>query len=212
MNTEIIIHAHGGAQAIFDRHVPLWKRHALPIRVICPEDDIAHHGFPGFNYGLAGPIGVNAYKRWIYTLTYMASQRNTRFILFEYDAFCLSAQIPEGMGVKGVMHQNVEGARFIAHQYPGFPMSIDSKSAAKMLTVANEYWDMMEEGYIDRMYAALAMLAGVPVTQWTPRGICFNTISEADIPALKYAIGQGAVMIHGVKSEVVFNECVKHLK
>lgn len=212
MNTELVIHAHGAAQAIFNRHVPLWKRHDLPIKVIAPENDLVQHEFSGFNYGKAGPMGADAYKRWIYTLDYMARTRNTQFILFEYDAFCLSKSIPTATGVKGVMHSNVEGPRFIAHQYPGFPMSIDSKSAAKMLTIANEYWDVMEEGYIDRLYAALATLAGVPVTAWTPKGFCLNTISTLDIPNMVKAINAGATMIHGVKSEEVFNECVKYLK
>lgn len=212
MKIELLIHGHGAAQHVFDMCAPLWARHGYPMTVFCSNNDPLSTKLPVEIFGQSGPSGVQAYARWINFLRWMVQREADHYFIFEYDSFCLSKELQIQSGLTGCMTSNMEGACWVAHQYPGHPMSVDIKSAAKMLSVSKEYPDLTEMGFVDRLYAALATLSNVPMRPWRPLGFCRNTIAPSDTQDLVGAIERGARMIHGIKSKDMFDVCLSTMK
>jgi hypothetical protein len=84
-------------------------------------------------------------------------------------------------------------------RYALAPWTLDASSARDMLRAAERFPDVTEEGEADRLMAAWAMLAGVPVLAHPEPGFALNTITPQDLPNAR-----GAAWIHGVKHLAIF--------
>lgn len=207
----LLIHGHGRAQDVFDRHLPLWQRHGCPITVFSPDENPLNTSLQKVNHPYHGQ-GKDSSKLWELFLVWMIEQPEEEFVIFEYDSFCLSKEIQFKKGLSGVVLDNLSGNSFMNHRYCGHPLGLDKYSAAKMLLVLREYPDVIEQGYIDRMYPALASLAGIPLLGWNPRGLCYNTILPEHIQQLKDSITSGGRMFHGIKTKEMLDVCLETMR
>src|SRR5208337_763231 len=139
--------AHGRAQDVFDRHLPLWKSHGVPVVVCTPEDEPIQTQEEKWVYGLQSHSGVHSRSRLIYFLSrFVNFTDHTHAVLFEYDSFCLQPDIRlhMGNGVFGILSSSMEPQRFISLRYPLPPWTVDRESAKALLEVAQRY-PIMEE-------------------------------------------------------------------
>jgi hypothetical protein len=100
--------------------------------------------------------------------------------------------------------------KFMADRYVNPPYMLDRESARKILEAARSYPEIREGGYADRLLAALAMLAGVPVMQF-PEGSWSRTdwnMERLD-PGMKESLGNairsGSKWLHFIKTKEQFD-------
>jgi len=194
---QIIILAHGKAQAVFDQHLPLWKKHGLPIVVFSPTDDqVDPRGLSHLNFGTSSKNGPCTVERMRYVIEFVSRSKFDVSVIFEYDSICLKAELTPRSGLHGIVHENKDPVRFMTMRYALAPWMLDRESANKMLAVARTYPDVQEEGCHDRLLSAWAALAGVPILPHPERGFAENTILAPflDVPGI-----EGSQWIHGIK-------------
>ena len=198
MNPLIVILAYGGAQPIFDRHMPLWKRHGVPILVACPHTALVE---TTENRWLTGPDGyccAHTVTRWRWLLrNLVAHTKHSHYVFFEYDSFYLGRELPTESGFRGTIAPNVDGA-FLGETYPCPPWSMDSETLKRILPMA--FCDTTENGVDDRMLGAWCLMAGIPMANFTDSGYIMNTILPEHYPEMERAVTvDKAKWIHGVK-------------
>lgn len=205
MNPLVTIIGHGKAQAVFQRHMLFWKRHELPMLVCCPKDDPIEIGLERFLVSTSEGAGSLAHLRLHQLLLHLSQSEHSHHVIFEYDSFSLKAKLDFDNGFFANVQDNAERERFIAHRYANFPWVIDAVSLKKMLEIALQYPAMTEHGHNDRWVSALAFLANVPLMHFRPKGASTDVWNDGNFKQLAEAVKAGATMIHGVKSEWIFD-------
>ena len=196
---QVIIMAFGKARPIFDQHLPFWRAHGWPITVFSPTDDpVDCPDTDCIHYGLSSHSGVKAYGRLLEVLRYIVRTAIDFSYIFEYDSICLNRVLPEVQGLHGCIHATESFQRWISPRYVMVPWILDCPSARRMLWVAEEYPDVKEEGFHDRLISAWAFLAGVPILPHSDPFASENTI----LPPYEnvHNLNQ-ARWIHGIKDQ-----------
>lgn len=205
--------AHGREQATFDRHLPFWEAHKLPILVVSPEDDPVKTRHQMLLTARASHSGDEALGRLKCMIEALCRTTFRYHLIFEYDSICLDPErVKFQPGLYGNLFKNLDGkeiSNFMAWIYPNPPWLVDINSLRKMRNVMNEY-PISEHGFADRFLAALAVCAGVPILHHIPRGYSRAPLElGAHWKELKQAISKGGRMIHGIKTESVLNRVVE---
>lgn len=203
MKLRVIVIAHETGIAAFKRHEKFWLKHGESPLVITPEgadlktkhDVIGIHG--------AQRHGRESSKRLKRMFDQLAFDTWDRCVIYEYDSFTLNGKLPSSAGFYGIVFPNVESPKFMAPRYANPPWCFDRESFEAMNAVRLKYPALYEDGEADRWLSALAFLANVPIFDYEPPGFSRGVIGCEDIPALKKAIYDGTVALHGVKQEWV---------
>lgn len=200
----VTIIAHGNGLAAFRRHKPLWAAHDAATLVVVPEDDPIDQSespWPVIHVAKAQHNGPESKIRLQWILEYLASLELPRYVIYEYDSFCLSPKIHLQRGFAGNVKANKYPERFLAPRYANPPWVLDYGSLVAMLKASRRWPDLVEEGEADRYLSALAWLGNVPVLPHAPPGYSDGCITEYEITYLRKAIYGGSTMIHGIKQE-----------
>lgn len=198
--TSVTILAHGAAQATFSRHVKLWDALCPHVTVICPVNDkLSDCPYPVQCVGNACHAGKASIERLKAALGGILKYQDGFHLICEYDSFLLTPSFTKRKGLIGPLQPNYEPCRFIAPRYPNPPWLLDWRTVYLMTEAAHQWPDVWEEGYADRYFAALAVLAGVPILDYDPPGYTRGTIQAEHWYDMEAAIKKGAVAIHGVK-------------
>lgn len=198
MIEQVIVMAHGAAQAAFNRHLPFWEAHELPITVICPENDPVSTEHALMLEGKAEHNGRHSLDR-LERMLQTCVKRDA--VIYEYDSFSLSPELPEACGLHGNIHSDENQKHFSAPRFATPPWTLCQRGADKMLCLIDDFPDIYEQGEADRWLSYVAWLAGVPVQDFRPKGFSAVWIRGDNFNRAKSAILDGAVMIHGIKAE-----------
>jgi hypothetical protein len=205
VKTLIVINAWAGGQDTFDRNLPLWEKLGLPIVVACPTDSQVRTGHVQLAIGLASYAGPNSRTRWAFLLSFLAGLQYDGFVLVEYDSLSLCKTFDILPGLHGIVQPNLEGDKFLCDQFVNPPWTLDKASLVKMARVAGKFPQIDEGGWDDRLLAAWAQVAGVPILRYEEGGFSRGKIEPHDFPALTVAIARGYRWLHGVKSQEAFD-------
>lgn len=218
MTPLITILAHGKAQEVFDRHLPIWRKHGWPIQVYSPDNDPINKEHPDINYvnlGNAAHSGDIAIDRVRETIERLGRLTQFSFhLVCEYDSFLLKDPSLDN-GLFGIVFRNYESLlRFHAITYPNPPFWISRDGMSALGGVANVYSRLTEEGQTDRKFAACARYANIPVFDYHPIGFSRATITPEHFMDLREYIQRGAFAFHGIKSketlDFILSEYAKH--
>lgn len=210
MNVLTVVMAHGGAQKIFDRHLPLWEAHGWPIEVFCPRDDLVFTKHPIYAYGKSEHHGEEQRLRLLEAMKWVVKLGYDYSVWFDHDSFCLNPT-PPLFPASGTIYANVgsnqETLRFLAGVYPGAPMHMTHGTLCELLFAALQSPLVFEEGFADRLIGAWAQIGGIPMVQHD--GFWKTEIAKFEWDNLDRALKAGAIWIHGVKSEATFNHIME---
>lgn len=203
--TIIVVFGYGKVQPVFDRHLPLWEAHGFPILVCSPVDDPLQSGHEPLNYGLSEHHGRQTTLRCYTSLEEAVKRGYAAIVLMEYDAFCLRKEFIIRPGLHGIISHTLEPRRFIAPRYVLPPWTLDGYSARKMLKIYKRYPEVVEEGYMDRLLAAWAFLAGVPILPLLWDSPPVATLTPSDRDQVRLLASRGVCYWHGVKDAATFD-------
>lgn len=205
MNNLVIVLAHN--QALFDQHLPYWEKHQCPILVIHPVDKPIKTAHERAAVGQSCHQGLGTLHRLKFFF-----ERRVMFVgslfIYEDDSICLDVnQSYYSAGFFGNVFRDIDGlegglerTRFTSPIYSNPPWVVDWNSLSRMREKFESY-SLWEEGSQDRVLAAYAHLAGVPILNHRPRGYSRGTIDwNLHEWEVKRAIAEGGVMIHGIKT------------
>lgn len=202
MSMLCVINGYGGMQETFDRHMPFWQSHGLPILVNTPANDPLTSKHPRIVFGYSSYCGPYTPPRWINLFNELVKKPHSHFVIFEYDSLCLLKKIKPTNGWRGIACHNSDFRKFLSGRYAMAPWVVDKQSLFLMLSAFNRYPDCLEHGSDDRFCAALAMIAGVPILNHTEGVFTDNTIMPSRFPELAHCIEHHDVRwIHGVKCQ-----------
>ena len=195
-----IVIAHGAASEAFHFCSQFWRLHDCPIEVICPENDPVKCTAKTHLCGQAQHAGKQALLRLRLLLDLLHKQEWSKCVVFEYDSFFTTPDVPDGAGFWGSLTKNNDPLRFMAPVNPNPPWVFDRQSFFKMHQAAIDYPNVTEHGYADRFLGALAYLARVPMFDYTPPGFTRAPLTENDLIALWAAKLSGTTAFHGIKT------------
>lgn len=213
MSAIIYYMTHSGRSAESKFLLPHWERFGIPIVVVTPKNgEIPQTRHTHEAWGDSGPMGDPMYFRILHILE-MFLETNYEFaLLVEFDCMCLLDKITFRNGLYGTLQLRYyeHALEFMAERYVTPPYMLDRNSARKMLAVATEYPEVKEGGYADRLMAALANLAGVPVLGF-PEGSWSKLMPNVeelypDMQAeLRRAVTSGVKWFHFIKTKAQFD-------
>ena len=138
-DTTHIIMAHGGGQAIFDRHMPVWLSNGYPITVVTPTDSPVSTNHALVRIGTRQHHGTEAIERFVRVISYAVSAGRPRILFDEYDS--MAREIPDSVKDKPGFHgfvwrdgdpRNGFAGTFFVHP----PLYMDIQSAKDILKAA----------------------------------------------------------------------------
>lgn len=202
--------AHAQAQATFDRHLPLWEAHGCPILVYCPANSQVQTRHPVLAYGKASHHDAEANRRFKFLLRHLERSLYDKFVVFEYDSFCLTPQLPlNDPAIAGNIFYDGEHLKngFEGESFIHPPLMFEAFALQSLNEVLQEMPDTACRGFWDRLLGYATEKGSWWCRDFLADGIGFsrNTIETTDIPAVEKAVLAGATLIHGCKTE----QCLK---
>lgn len=218
-DTLLVVMVHAEAQETFDRHLPLWEAHGCDIIVFCPFDAIVSTRLPVWAVGKRSHHGAEANRRFKELLRMLERTTYDRFLICEYDAFCLSPKIPvffqwsdqHSMPTKNFSRPYVcgnvfrddrpdrgfEGTTFI---HP--PLLFTHYGLQDINVQLKHLPDRCEGGFWDRMLGLACEEAGIEPLDFMKHGLGYaqNTIEQHQFGSAFEAAANGALFLHGCKS------------
>jgi hypothetical protein len=208
MKTLIVIMGYGGrGQKVFNRHLPHWKRHGLPLLVCSPEDARLCTSEPALVHGRSRRNGKAMTRRLRHLFQCVAGMDFERAVFFEYDSLCLSRTLPD-LVCAGNIRRNEDPA-FVAESFPHWPIFMSHAVVEKVAAVLATAPDEVEGGWPDRLLGWAWQAGGIVPHNFLAGGGGFSrhTISPPDFPLLANCLKAGATMIHGIKSVEALEIC-----
>lgn len=213
MSAIIYYMTHSGRAAESKFLLPHWERFGIPIVVVTPHNsEIPHTKHGHIAWGEPGPMGDPMYLRILNILGSFVHSTAEFALLVEFDCMCLLDNITFRNGLHGTpqLRHYEHAVEFMAERYVTPPYMLDRNSALKMLAVAAEYPEVKEGGYADRLMAALANLAGVPVLGF-PEGSWSKLMPKVEELGLDMkrelstAVDMGVKWFHFIKTKAQFD-------
>lgn len=205
MKTLVCVMAHGGAQAVFNRHLKYWQAHNHPILTFCPSDDtVVGHGTEVVSFGRAGHHDASSLERFKYLLRLLTTRKEDWFALFEYDSICLSPALPDWLYVDGIwgnVHHEPHHSDFLGSRYLHPPLFFGRAGLEKIVATGDKYPQHFERNYWDRWVGLMAELGGVVINSYGNYGFSHNTIEPDYIPGAVEAARYGCLFFHGIKTQ-----------
>jgi hypothetical protein len=200
--------AHGEprAQITFDRHLPFWRQHEVPIFVVCPSDLQVRTGLQLVPIGKRQHHGAMANSRMRLLLKWLGQSTKSQWVIIhEYDSLCLS-EVPGAIWEKNVLWANVfpnNDRNFKGRFYFHPPLLIPREILTGICRSVSLVSDDAEHGFWDRWLGLVCQIAAIPFQTYGTYGFSRNTIQPHDLPEAILAIRAGARMIHGIKDPQV---------
>jgi hypothetical protein len=219
MKTLVTIFAHRGAEEVCRRHFTQWAKHQSDILILSPTDlpirrDLKHPNLFYANSGQSQYSGPRAICRFKTAFNWLALLPYDRHLIFEYDAFCLTKQIP-------IPADQFFGNRKATNNYPWSlafktphlfyaPWLLSSVTLKRLCAAFQSIPDNQEGGCFDR-YLDLAMTrAAIQSADWADLGFAMETITyPLGVDHMREAIKYGATMLHGIKTVQVFSAALE---
>lgn len=214
MKTLIAVMAHN-EPAIFNHLLPQWEKHGHPMVIYSPRDSVPQTSHNVWAFGERSHHDSEANRRFKNLLTQLALTEFDRYVIFEYDAVCLSDVLPI-FQVKSdkpeVLCGNVfrddrpdrpyRGTTFI-HPPLIIPKAIIGYLNASLSTLDDD----CEGGFWDRMLGLAVEQRGIPLLNFFDHGLGFsrNTIEQHELGEAIQAVEQGAIFVHGIKRWSTFS-------
>ncbi len=207
-NKVIVVFAHAGEKEMFNRHLPYWRQHNLPIILSTPKDAPLEVPIPTIRCGTSGHSGQGALNRVIEAFKAMLLTHYDVFLFAECDCV-IFRKPPEhpGEGMTAFVFGNAE-ERFAAKQFPHGLWYFDRKTIKGLLFAIAYSPQVFEGGYGDRWLGALCQIAGLKI--WH-EATCFsrNSLDRPEfIRDAKFAYQNGAWWIHGIKTEEMLRQVI----
>lgn len=216
-------HADYGAQLAFDRHLPFWRAHGLPMIAMCPSDSAVRTGLNTLLIGKRGHHSAEANGRFRMLLTALSKLGNfDRHVIFEYDSLCLVPELPyvKNHAVCGiafrddrpVRHFQLSNVPFEGKIFIHPPLIMTTVTILRVLESMRKLPYDAENGMWDRMLGLACERADIPVYSFREKGFAYsqNTIKHPhEISEACEAARNGAVLFHGIKQKEVLEAIVK---
>lgn len=221
MTTLLVIMAHAEAQETYDRHLPLWKAHRCDTIVFCPADAPINTGLHMLTWGKRSHHDAEANRRFKRLIEFIAMMSYDRYVIFEYDALCLTAEIPtfferskerylrplDGKDFSkpylaaNVFRDNGPDRKFKGSTFCHPPLILTRLGLKVLLPHLNALPDDAELGFWDRMLGLACENAGIEPFDFMKAGLGYaqNTIKPHQWQDAYAAAANGAVFFHGVK-------------
>lgn len=206
MSVLITVMAHADAQATFDRHLPLWEHHGLDLMVMCPIDAMVRTDHTLLTTGNKSHHNAEAIRRFRSLLETLLETEHDRFIIHEYDSFCLSKDIGERLDttrVLGNAFPESDHSRFKGTVFFHPPLDICREALEDIVDAGRHVSDLEACGFWDRWLGQVCDVGSIPWSGWCEHGFSKNTIEPSDIGAAVTAKRNGATRFHGVKTRQV---------
>lgn len=202
MNVRVTIMAHKDSQATFDRHAPYWADHGWPVAVTCPIDSPVKTDFAKFPIGHRCHHGPEAIRRFREILMWIWKVGADWNLIYEYDSLCLTPKVPEECFRLRGLWANVfpnNDHKFRGSFYTHPPLLVDHGTLTDI--VKHPLPDTFERGFWDRWLGLVCERAKIPVHHYENLGFSRNTIESCHLVNGVAAVIEGAVMIHGIKTD-----------
>lgn len=217
MNPVLIIMAHGDSVETFDRHWATWVSIGVPIYVLHPTDAPIPYErqFAGATYVLSGQsqhAGPTAIARFKTAFSWMATLPFENFLVLEYDGLCLCpASELDDPGDSFIGNEFIEPTinqpphYWMASTFLHCPWFFSKRTLQNLNYQMQRMPNGAEKGCFDRYVALACQNANIQTEAWGKRGFSANSVQPYMIPAMQDAIRNGSRMIHGAKTDEVFN-------
>lgn len=196
----IVMLAAASREPSFRLTLPHWQKFEQPILLATPWDQPVAADLPMIWIGPGGYAGPSSVDRWRNLLPILAlmSRAYDGFALVEYDSVCLLDELPMPVGLRGIEgHGSCEG--FFAPRYLVPPWTVDSESLVRIARESKLTTNpRFEGGWDDRMLAAWATFAGVPILAYDHPGYHWEPGDGEG--KLAQAVLSGVKWIHNIKS------------
>lgn len=198
-----IILAHGGASAVVERHMPIWRESLSELIFISPADDPI---YGAMLFGTSERNGRCTIERMMVACL-IASKYPVAAVL-EYDALILRKldDVPANSLVGSELFPNVCSA-FTAPVYSHCPWIARSETWNRIARAGAQF----ELGYSDRWLSLAAHNAGVEMIKVNG---CFSrdvAWSDDDRKQAHQSIRNGAPLVHGIKTAQDYEAAVSAL-
>lgn len=224
MTTLVCIMGHRECQETFDRHLPYWQAHGCDMVIFCPEDSIVNtRGHFLWAYGPKGHHSASANRRFKELLNACCKTSYDRYVIFEYDALCLTPAIPffyemskerylrpkDGKDFDrpylcgNVFHDNTPDKKFKGSTFVHPPLIMTRAGLCIIADHLNMLPDDAELGFWDRMLGLACENAGIEPMDFMAKGLGYarNSIEPQHYEEVWNAAGDGRIFWHGVKTE-----------
>lgn len=202
--------AHGGAQAVFDRHHPYWEKMKAPIRYFSPEDDPIQSPLPPTLLGKKQHHGPVANRRFKDMLLSLEEDGFEGYLIMEYDAIftgCLKCLRLDPKRLWCNLFYNSD-KDFKGTQFCHPPLLCSHQVLSDINDALEKLRDDCEKGFWDRMLGLALDESGILASNFGYLGFSRNTVEDHDIGHLAAAARRGAQMFHGIKTPIAL-EAIK---
>lgn len=209
VKTLLTIWAHKEVQATVNRHMHLWEQHLnTDIVFICPTNSVIWTPYPVLAMEVSKHNGVEINRKFRKMLEFWLLCHHDRFMFCEYDAFCVSQDLPDLDAGKlyGNLFNSTE-PQFKGHYYLHPPIVVCRPVLEDLVRFARTVPDETDR-FWDRLLGYYCEYGKIPFSGYGERGFARNTIDPCEVPAAVDARRNGALMFHGVKSEAALRAIV----
>lgn len=218
--------SHREAFDTWERHRPYYESHGHDIIVYSPVDSVCPpSGHLGILYGNRGHHSPEANRRFKRLISFLATTVYDRFVVHEYDSLCLTPTVPRffewdhsGQTIGGgpakdwdrpflcanVFRDNRPDRGFVGTTFCHPPLIFTRVGLHIINTHLQQLADDCESGFWDRMLGLACENAGIEPMDFMKHGLGFarNTVEVSDLADAHDAAAAGAIMFHGIKSEL----------
>ena len=215
-DTILLVFGYGGAQAMFDRHLPYFLRGEADIMVVSPSDSplAVPANVMGFTWGVSQHYGHSLMERHERAISAAIGMGYETICCIEADSIVLK-EIPNpstGNGIDCFLFNNDPASGFKAKQYMHWPWLMSRDTAVCLATSLR--WALkrgeIEQGFPDRMAAFAAEFVNIPLIHSPNLSYSQNRLDTPQkMQEARMAIANGAVCIHGLKTAQELEELTR---
>jgi hypothetical protein len=227
LKTLVVVQSIKKYEAMTFMNLPLWRHHGSQVVIMSPWD--SQLVIPGSLFAFVGEdewAGAKSIERWVKMLAWCDREchnKGYRYVLMhESDSVCLTSKLPEYLTApeneeiffSNEMPENAEPR--IQEFYCLAPWFFSAKVVRKLMAfIQTEFFWPVGPLHGDRWLGQLLVASGVAHRKFEP-GIGCGTLGPVTapdrLPELNQvcdAVRNGAVMIHGVKTQPVQERLLK---
>ena len=183
--------------------MPFWLAHKCDLIFLCPFNSVIETQYPVIAMEPSMHNGTAINRKFRRMLEFWLTMAYDRFFFFEYDALCLSPELPEisNNRVYGNLFTS-DQKEFQGHYFLHPPIAMQRPALEHLVSYARTVPDETDR-FWDRLLGYYVEYGKIPFSGWGDIGFARNTIEPQDIPSAVSARKNGAIMYHGVKGEAV---------
>lgn len=204
MKTLVVVHAHAGVESIMDRHARFWEASGDVLYTSPLNAPIT--GRHSVKLGCDGYVGPESIRRFRTVWGHLLQLSYDLFQINEYDSFCLGP-VPLFDGLQGNLFFNSD-PKYESPIFFQAPWILNRPTLERIVAAMGEIPTTLDAHFCDRVLGAIVLRENIPWAGYADKGISWNLVAPQEIAALKNAVTNGAVAIHGIKTEAAFDAAV----